>query len=507
MSRQSCFQITLAVASLAVVGQARAGLFDAVVSGSVKWTDNAGGLHDARNIKLQLVSSAGVLSTVSTDINGAYRLTIANNNPFFQPTVQLVAFADNDATFVASTFAAADTYSAATPGVGIAPGNNNIGFNIPDNADSATHAFSVADAMITGQQYAGVVRGAAPAKLPTKFPVAGSFFDPVATTLAIRGTAWFQWDVSDHEYGHYMQQLDRLANNPGGDHFIGASNIAANGSNKNSAIRLGWGEGVANYQGVASQLVANGGGFNRPNFAGVGDNIWAGNASFKVSDNDAVGNGGESGETAVARVLYCLADPGNGSWDRVARGHTQLYADLKAAAGAAPAKLQSLSQFNQYYLTTIAANDTDRVNLGSIEMHFDISPTPAGGAIGTTKSLGDAAPSFNWSLGNNASNDKFQMIFFNSALTQRLLSLTVPGDETIAYTLTPAQWDYLQNFVGDIKFVVIGSDLKDPALADYAADSKTGGYWSDAFKFTLVPEPSSGLLILAPLAVLRRRKA
>jgi hypothetical protein len=121
-------------------------------------------------------------------------------------------------------------------------------------------------------------------------------------------------------------------------------------------------------------------------------------------------------------------------------------------------------------------NDAGRVDFGAIFEEYGISPHPEGASpIDVSISRLAPPPTFQWQRGNNNANDAFQLLVFNSDLSQRVLDIAIPGDVT-SYTLSDVEWGTLGSMSGDFRFTIAGSDTTDFA---------TGAYWSDAYLFTV----------------------
>jgi len=516
-------------------------LFTVNVSGTVNWTDGQGNLHAARDDQVQIVGdppigSPFIAGTASTDLNGNYTISFSSNAPGLN-TYQLQVLASNPAGYVSTDATVGNTYVVPTPTFGLGSGNNTINFNVPNNNNSQTQSLAVVDGILTTYQYAQDARPAAPAPVGVRFPDTGTFFNGAISVLTSDA---FDQDVVEHEYGHYLQSIDNLANNPGGSHSWGATNIGlvqtAGGVplSKLAGIRLAWGEGSATFLGIASQfdnpvghnLPTNLQNFGDTYFDDFGENVEGKvvNSSLNLAGFDVVTNTGgtivstqvpgqgEGDEAPVARILWSISDTTAQPWDRVQRGPVQVYQDLLAAAKANGGTLQTLSQVNNYYLNTVAQNDRQRTNYGAIFQHYGISPSPTG-LLSTNPTLNAAnpPPTFTWSAGNNGANETFNLIVWNSdpTLSTRIINnFLIPAASGTSYTLTAAQWATVDAAPGVKEFVITGSDLMDPTGAAYAGLSATGPYWSDAYPFTVVvPEPGGlGLLVIAGLLWIRRRR-
>lgn len=324
--------------------------------------------------------------------------------------------------------------------------------------------------------------------------------------------------------------------------------VPANNANKIKGIELGWSEGLASYLGVASQWVttpprAPAATYNVPTtMIGVANTSYdevnpAGNAITRSVDLNSLNyttggvttrqlGQGESDESAVARILWNIADApsaadayvaadggpkGVVNWDRVSRGFPQVYRDMTAAAAQNGGTLVDLSEIDNYYLNTVSTTDRQRVNFGAIFQHFGVSPLPTGVMAGDPRLTAmNAAPTFTWNPQNNGANDTFRLLIWsNATLDTRLLNLAVPVADGNSYTLTAGQWATVTGMLGVKEFDVIGSDLLLPpgvmnpdGSTNYTGLAATGPYWSDAYPFTVAaPEPSTLALLLGGIAL------
>ncbi len=441
-----------------------------------------------------------LLGTVRTDNSGAWTTNIASGTGYV-----IKARAINDGATVADDANPVYTVSAGTIGAGggvIAPITLNA-----KTGTNAERAFAVADALQTSWLHAELVRGAGnTANLPTDFGnvdnTGASYFDSGMGKIYITQRRRFAWDVLGHEYGHYLANLDTLDQNPGGSHANGVSNIPANptAAEKTDGVRLAWGEGVASYIGISAQ-----------NLAAAPASPTVGNSSYESFDADLDPNGlfgfnledktatvggdttvavGEGDEATTARVLWDLADSTNETHDRIALGHAATYTKLKNGS------FDSLGALWTNLIT--GKTDAETIDYGGIFELNGASPDPSATAIvDGSIDIAAAAPTFDWLKGNDAQNDLFNLTVWNSDFTSRLLDIAIPGNVD-TYTLTAGQWDTLNDYLGVARFSISGSDTSGFA---------TPAYWSDAYSFTLVPEPATlGLLTLGAFGMIRRRK-
>ncbi len=327
----------------------------------------------------------------------------------------------------------------------------------------------------------------------------------------------FDWDVILHEYGHYLAHIDEvdsregIPSTPAGTaHSFGVSNINAAHGGKLGGVHLAWSEGLATYLGIAAQHV-NPAAHNLPmNMANVGDTRYTDteDQSFYIDLESLDANGandrgqGEGDELPIARILWDLADGTGGSetYDRLTLGHAGLYDDLNNDIPGFDniAGLDRIEEVWDYYFA--GNNDRDRTDYGAIFEEHGISPHPVGDSpINVTLMTDAPPPNFDWERRNNNANDLFQLIVFDGTLSQRVLDIAITGDVN-TYTLTNSEWNTLRSMTGGpFNFVIAGVDT---------TEFTTGTYWSDAYSFSVIPEP--GAFALASLAValclLRRRR-
>jgi hypothetical protein len=517
-----------------------------VTSGHIYWTDGEGNTHAARGVRVETFGSgplfSGQTGMVHADLDGFYSSVFAPP-PGGLAVVEAHPDADNGAGYVYPTgpapvrpppfpFVPEPIYHGAVSGP---PGVVDV--TMPNTSD-AGKAFSIADALYTGQHFAAAVRSAgAPPEVPAVYDHAhdGTAYHPDTGILTITGATAagdddaYDWDVILHEYGHYLSHLDGLDMEVGATHSFGTTNITS-AATKMSGARLAWGEGLATYLGVAAQHVDTAGQHMPTGLLDVGDTKY----TDRKTDRSVIGNDidlatsygnasagggrqqGEGDETSVMRVLWHLASanpapgaPGYDPHDRIALGHPGLYSMLSEIGG--------LSQLNDVWnrLYVTHTSDSFRADMGGIFEECGVSPHPTGAIVGATLAYGSDAPTFSWvrmngdaTIGGGA-NDTFQILVFDPAFASRLLTILVPGDVT-SYTLSATQWATLSDLAEsgpvNFKFVITGSDAIDPTGTPYASDLSTGAYWSDAYGFTLIPSPGAWTLAACALVVLRRRR-
>lgn len=511
MTAQTNRTTPLLVGSALLLG-ALAPLADAqTLSGTVRWTDDEGLTHPAREARMAFFGEMALpgggattvfLGTGATDREGTYSHTFGPIPGLY--FISAMARTDNPGGFVSPD---------GTPGTIYGASAGTFGSGGTIDITTLEPAFSVADAIYSAHYWSSRARsaGALP-KATVIFPETGpgdaSFYRDTDRTLHIRAWRRFAWDVIDHEYGHYLSDLDDLDQSPNGGHSSGVSNIPTRG--KLNGARLAWGEGLATFNGIASHhidpLTQN----LPSTMATVGDTVYTAvhsddptrTFSRGVESITGAGNAGEGDEASVYRILWDIADPANEPHDRVERGLATTYRDLESIAG-----LDQLDDVWDHYFT-LAGDDASRTNYGAIFEQYSVSPHPHGGPIGATLGPGSPAPEFEWDRQNNDDNDAFGLIVWDELFTTRLLDLLIPGNVE-SYTLSTAQWAVLTTAAAggpiDLNFVIHGSDTASLGGFAYGPDLVTGQFWSDAYRFTVIPTPAT-LLALGVLPLRRRAR-
>ncbi len=497
-----------------------AGSAHAQISGTIKWTDTAAATHGARGVTVFVVEENPILGSilmgsVLTNSSGAYSLATP-----LRPGAtgySVVAFANNSAAYVSSDGTSANTYLSSrfffTP-VPV-PGSDITTLAV----DPANDAFSIVDAMYTGHYWASAVRAPdAPAsQIPVLYPraSAGSAYFPPALAgptfplgrIEIGPGQQHDWDIIDHEYTHYLQNLDSMNASLGGPHSSGVSNIPALG--KNLGSRLAFAEGFATWSGVSSHGYDTVG-QNMPAVPNTSDAAYTdtpGGFTRNIETSNTA-NQGEGDEAPVYRILWDLADPANEPHDRVSIGHEELYHQIRAisipvAGGAPDRRAHTLADVWNHDIN-LGTDFPTHVNFGAIFQQYGVSPAPAFSDI--MLSITDPAPTFEWFGQNNGANDHFRVIVLDSTLDSIIWSEYITGAET--YTMTPADWLFFQSNPGDYRVVIAGADLwVDGSMTPHPAGDESGYYWSDAYGFHIVPTPGAlGLAMLGCAIATRRRR-
>jgi Ca2+-binding RTX toxin-like protein len=493
---------------------------DVTITGKIEWTDNAGKMYPVRQATVEIWDENSVipdklLATVHTDANGIYSASFDNNDSGDKTRdVYIKVFTDGPAHLVQD--ATGTTYSfRTTPTIKDIPngkiGGKDITINSTNAGSTIANAFSVNDAIYTGEVYATNVRGKLPNQLEVKFPSSDkdSFYDSDTGILTIASEDSSNWDIILHEYGHYLAGLDNLENISGNfNHGPGESNITKYG--KENGVKLAWSEGLATYLSIAAEFVAAKN-EKLPKVPSVEEPLTNYRELYDLETRSNLPDLelGEGDEASVAWILWDIADDQkdtftSGLKDEISLGHKELYNILNNKIP--ENTLDRLEDVQKYFFNddkndnksdflSGISKDSERVKFGAIfeeysvspQLPSQVSPPATEQVIGKNFPLDNNLssinrPTFRWEEGNNKANDKFQVIIFNKDFSQRVLESPDNLTQT-NWTPSESDWKKVTSTSGEYHFIVTGSDTIENQNKD--GSPATGPYWSGARTFTV----------------------
>ncbi len=445
------------------------------VSGQAQWSDAGGAAHGIPLAIVEIRSTAQAntdppLATIRTDLTGAFSGSFSFDTSGGPLTIFARIFARNAAADVKpDTGVNAKTYFMdSAHQVVTAAGNVVLPARVGSNAIAAEQAFSILGATLEAATYAANVAGpdaAMPSQLDVRYPSnmavngTASFFDSGTRQLFVTQKRVFDWDVIQHEYGHYVQDRFSFSANEAGAHTFFASNPKPGGPG------LSWNEGFATWFAISCQLAAG----TPPYAAGVPG---VGNTSFDPTGGPnadlATQTGvGELDEFSVASSLYHLAAGDQG----IKVSDTKLF---KAFIASKPTTFGAA-----WDAIATGASGGDRARIGHVLGLQNIAPVPTSPAD-TSSSSANSIPTFTWD--KNGSNS-FVIQFYSSDF-QTLIDQTVELGNVNTFTPGAAEWAKIFDGHSTVKWVVEGKDTTSAQTPGSVADQTFGGnldrYWSGA---------------------------
>lgn len=446
------------------------------VHGQILWTDENGTMHPAFGLTVQVrddeLIGSDLVAEGAVDEAGNYSFAVDNDDGPFQGGRDIfVRVLTGNGAVTIEPLGGGGPYAA----------ESSINNDVPDGTD-ITWNFTAANTG-TGPS-AGLAVGATWVAIYAHDLNGGSFLPhlrlewPGTTSSAnfngsrinLRPGDRWDWDVMFHEYGHYVQQVFDIANNPGGPHNIGDC-ISDVHSSKDEGVRMAWGEGWPTFFGTTGQQKLNLALLGVPR---VGDVLYTdtgeSNFFYSLETNSAPpssgdANGlGEDNEIAVQRVLWDLQDSASDSRDNISVSDQVLFDKINAAD---PTTLSA-----GWAALRAGLSNADDLAYGAITTDHQIGPallSPANNAI-----VSPSSSTFSWQkyvgCSTTYDGDNFDLVFYNAATKAKILTLS--GLTTTSTTLTLGQIGALITSTHNVLWAVEGRNTSSPATGPYLGENR-----------------------------------
>ena len=463
------------------------------VKGRLQWKDDNGVLHPLQHVAIDVFDDDVVfedhLGETYTDENGYYSLgfenqTISTENGGCDPYIKVYCM-DNELNVVVDE-KVSNGYDVESSHVNgdVATGSTttiNMTFTMDNDLG---RAFQILQAAVTMTRYIKAIDNSNKdlGLVRIRYPDSGDRCYYQANRIYITGEpaedglleSYASWDVIAHEYGHHVQQLFDVTDNPGGGHWVNRSMIEHYAGTDHSecdcvqpgaaqakyeGIRLAWGESWNTVLGIRSQQY-----FSNilQNIETVGDAAYTSynGVDYNLETGLDYSSQGEGCEATVAYALYDICDPANETSDTINLGDRQFFNVTTAS------KAKTFSDYINYCVTN---NKINAIALGNLLSHHRIAPFN----FRVTTSISLTPPTFKWEPGNNTIernylNNKFVVVFFDSNNKEILRS-----NEITSTTFAPSQsqWDMILASNGTkIKAAVYGYQTSSPITGPYLSN-------------------------------------
>lgn len=403
------------------------------VSGYISWTDIAGGVHAAENIKVELYSVNGTaesyIGSTYTSSAGGYSISFSSTNYTQNVKFKVLSEGTNVTVKNASSPYSTYVYESSTFEVQ----NFTRASYTASNTTNIGQSLSIQQAMALANNYIYSLESYYLPNINVAFPdINGTRYSSSANKIYIEDHDEFDWDVAQHEYGHYVEHYFNISNSPGGSHSF-SDNLADN-SNKDRGIRLAWGEGWATYFALNLQKEMSASSLYIPN---VGDTLYQDvYPSYTYSlDLENLPSSywlGEANEATVCAVLYDMTDGYNSSeGDNIWLANNNVWDITKSS------HCKTLSEFITAFYASGFSNST-RLSLGSTLSRYKVAASPY--AVSSNN-----PPTFSWNAqggSNSYPNNQFRVVFLNSSYNT---ILTTGYTTSNSIQLTASQWNLIQN--------------------------------------------------------------
>ncbi len=429
------------------------------VQGYVYWSDSNGNTHPAAGVNVTIFHESNVsvylpvvplfpAVTVQTNNNGFYSYVYPAGTvlPAGGARLKITAYASGDYAEVYESDATTVYSQTSTNAVAVTQLGVTVTQNLTVlNNSNVGNAFSIHQAMEMAGKYADSLSSTLFSAIDVRYPCDEALITGYVSNdnyIRINESDTYDWDVLQHEYGHYIEScLGFLANIP-----LSHSSHQNLGDiyGKPTAIKLAWQEGWATYFAISSQVESNAISLGISN---VGDLIYNDIEPNYIIYNDieacSFGSSsvdqtacklGDANELVVTAVLYDLTDGRNESYDHVAIPEQTIWNLVD----------NNNCLILDALIDSILAIDlatSVKVYIGEILSEFGVS------AKLLAPNMTGSTPVFTWyTQGGNTKmpNDKFRLVFcdtsYNVILTTDYI-LSSERESVLSYTLTSAQWN------------------------------------------------------------------
>lgn len=426
------------------------------VSGTLKWSDTNGTQHNLRNVKVMIMDrdtlTDETLATVYTSNAGSFTSTVDNQTGLLENGGCDVFLK----IYPASTNIAVKTTSNGDYYFSTPVNENVSGSTISDSQvggpNNTSKAFYIHQAGVVGALHVKAMSGNAPSNVVFRYPYSDSGNNEyTGSYIKIKTSSYYSWDVILHEYGHFIQDIYNIENNPGGTHYISENAIdtyfdAGNSlpTAKNKGTRLAWAEGWATYFSISAQVQQNVSSMNIP---GSGDGKYNNLAGNWYVDLESYDDGkGEGHEMAVSCVLWDFADSSSTtgstgeSFDNIALGFQTVW-NYTISSGA-----KIFDTFFDYTLVHVSTSNVRK--LGSIlgAYKFSAANPKTNGSSSTSYTItSSSAPTLSWTRANGSTHcaDSYKLFVVTSS-GSIIYQAQISGTSS-SHTLPNATWQTLKN--------------------------------------------------------------
>lgn len=401
------------------------------VSGYISWTDGSNGVHSADGILVELYKVNGGTSILvdSTNANqsGGYSCSFVTDGSSQNVKLKVVSQGTN----VTIKNTSNTIYSYETSVFSVT--NFATMSYTASNSTNAGKSVSILQALTLANNYIYSLESSYLNNIDVIFPNSSGTYFTSTPKIYLEPNDEFDWDVAQHEYGHYVQYCYNIANSPGGSHTF-EDNLADDRQNKSAGIRLAWGEGWATYFALNLQKEMNASYLYIPN---VGDTHYQDIGTGIDLDLELLPSGywkGEANEATVCAVLYDMTDvPDSSEGDNVWFANDNIWAITKNN------NCTTLSEFlSAFYVAGFEISPV--LNLGSTLSRYKVAADPS-----NPTGLNTNTPTFYWSAQGGSvdyPNNSFRLVFYDSNLNY---ILSTSYTSSTSQTLTSSQWTQIKN--------------------------------------------------------------
>ena len=452
------------------------------VNGLIQFTDINGATFPVQDADVEVYDVNGgaetLMSSGSTDSSGNYSITVAGvdtSGDGTGPDILVRVYPRGPLARVHQADGG-DVYSMDSPVQNDVADDSTVTINITAGNDESTNPGQVAFEVYEANRYFGAfitsVNGTAPSQILVEYPRSaagdGSSYSPGSNRMNLAISDGHDWDNIQHEYGHHVQNVFNLSNNPGGSHTLSQNSCVVRPT-KDEGLRLAWGESWPTFYALIAQNEQNLAALGIPN---LGDTSYT---DTKPVGSDLVfdletGTSGQTGEGTEAAIMRLFWDTYDNVDDGVDAGVSFSAQSLWDAATASNPEIVSV-----YWAQFIALfSEAQKFASGGTLTREGFGADLTNPASGTTYS-GGAAPTFTWTPNlpcDSGGNGRYSVHFQHQGTGALLLATPFQS----ATSLTPSAAQLEQIFVaagGNVLWSVLTRDLTAPQTGDYYSENRS----------------------------------
>lgn len=450
------------------------------VSGYISWTDINYGVHAAEDVTVELYSVNGLteslVGTASTNSVGGY--SISFSSPNINQNVKLKVLSENDCISVRKETNVNETYSYISSTFEVW-GFARASYTAPNNTAEG-EALSIHQAMNMASRYVNDIDSLCPRNVSVVYPYSYgvSKYNSNQNKIYIMQEDNFDWDVCQHEYGHYIQYHCNIENNPGGQHTID-TNMADtymtddkpenDAIAKNLGIELAWAEGWATYFAINLQKEESASSLGIPY---VGDGVYS--DMYYISNNlyshvyfnvETPPNWqlGEANEAAVCAILYDITDGINTSEeDYIYISSSNIWNIIKTN------HCKTLSEFVSAFYSAGYSPYT-KYSLGSTLSRYKVAAS-----LNTTSVTSNISPTFSWNAQGGSTyfpNNRFRLVILD--INYNHIYSSGPLYYASNYQIPSSTWNNIRNNYSMVYYYVESYQTNQVTTGPYYSTIKT----------------------------------
>lgn len=452
---------------------------DNSLQGKIQWIDDSDNSHSANYIKVELWDSDtglfnpdDLLATTYTNSSGNYNFTYNNvdtNGGANGQDIYLKIFTESNNVRVQSSSSNSAYKFITDVTVDVSNGDNrnlNFSFNMDNTfgqamqiVQAATYSAKYVEYLETNKIHQSNPSFVMPL-VRVRYPYGdGAYYNGGSSRLiTIPGPladdshglhGYSSWDVIAHEYGHHVQEVFGISDNPGGAHYINANmaDIYVDGDihlgipasqqydiAKSKGVRLAWAEGWATYFAISVTKHFINRELAISNILHAGDSIYQAN-NGPLFNLDSFTSYGEASELTIFNFLYKLTYQSTG--DSIVLPEVLLWQSIVLIK---PITLSELV-FELYNYEGVYYSYNDFCLL--LEK-FDLSPNNITVSFGYNQS---APPTIAWNKGGTPGSKYFGNDTFNLYITSKWANHLLVSKISLtsnSYTFNTEEWNIIK---------------------------------------------------------------